>query len=167
MRDYDSNDVETAAYLAADDAEPDYDVPTRAELAAEEYASEMYEPYCDFCEETGHTFRTCPQRDDEFGEQEEGTPPTLAPDEDPSSCVPQAGEPEETQLCTHCQTEFSAEDPMIALEGQDYCSWACVAEAASWLAEDVPTHADYVAGVRGMQETLARIFKKDAGSGGS
>jgi hypothetical protein len=23
------------------------------------------EPYCDFCERTGHTFRSCPARDDE------------------------------------------------------------------------------------------------------
>lgn len=36
MRDYDSNDVETAAALAAEDAEPDWDRPTRAEAEADE-----------------------------------------------------------------------------------------------------------------------------------
>lgn len=40
-RDYESNDVEGAAYLAREDADPhDYDKPTRAELAAEAEADE-------------------------------------------------------------------------------------------------------------------------------
>lgn len=41
MRDYESNDVETAAALAAEDAEPDYDRPTRAEAEWEAECDEF------------------------------------------------------------------------------------------------------------------------------
>lgn len=30
----------------------------------------MDEPYCDYCEIVGHTFRTCPARDDSFDEED-------------------------------------------------------------------------------------------------
>lgn len=32
---------------------------------AEQERMELIEGYCDYCEETGHTFRSCPARDDE------------------------------------------------------------------------------------------------------
>jgi hypothetical protein len=34
--DYESGDLESAAYLAQEDADPDYDQPTRAEAEADE-----------------------------------------------------------------------------------------------------------------------------------
>jgi len=39
--------------------------------AYEAWCDEQYdsEPYCDYCERDGHTFRTCPERDDDFGDE--------------------------------------------------------------------------------------------------
>ena len=50
------------------DPEPDYGRPTRAEAEAD-MADDNFELYCDYCERTGHTFRTCPARDDEPQEE--------------------------------------------------------------------------------------------------
>lgn len=30
-----------------------------------DYTPEIAEDYCDYCEREGHTFRTCPRRDDD------------------------------------------------------------------------------------------------------
>lgn len=39
---------------------------------AEAAAAEAMEGYCDLCEVTGHTFRTCPRRDDDGYDDAEG-----------------------------------------------------------------------------------------------
>lgn len=42
------------------------DLDEMAELELAAGFDQAYEdPYCDYCEREGHTFRTCPERDDD------------------------------------------------------------------------------------------------------